>query len=231
MSRQAQRGFGSFAAIAASLVLLLLLVVAFVTWVAGEAETDSDCKVCQAAEAGDLAAVRAALVASRDADERRAQATSALDIAFNRLEIEGGAGARDIVLALLDAGADPDQSTSIAGGGLGGRSGRSGQSVSGSSGGTAYLLHAAERAVRVGDAALLDRFIAAGLDVKGKPGGAALTRAAAEGRLAMVQRLIALGAPVNHRHGDLGTPLAAAVHGRHREVAALLDQHGAREWQ
>ena len=75
------------------------------------------------------------------------------------------------------------------------------------------------------------RFIAAGLDVKGKPGGATLTRAAGEGHLAAVQRLVALGADVNHRHDDLGSPLAAAVHRRHRDVATFLDQHGAREWQ
>ena len=79
----------------------------------------------------------------------------------------------------------------------------------------------------------LDRFkrTFADIEVKGEPGGATLTRAAGEGHLAAVQRLGALGADVNHRHDDLGSPLAAAVHRRHRDVATFLDQHGAREWQ
>ena len=128
-------------------------------------------------------------------------------------------------------GADPNQFTSIARAGLGGRSGRPGNTVSGTGGGTASVIYAAERAIGLGDTALLERFIAAGLDVTGKPGGAALTRAAGEGHLGVVQRLITLGANVNHRHDDLGSPLAAAVHRRHRDVATLLDQHGAREWQ
>jgi len=230
MNPRREHGFGIIAAIVGG-VVLLLLAAGFVLWVAGDMETESTCSTCVAAEAGDLAGVQAALAATSDLDERRAEATSALDAALNYLEIEGDAGAREVVLALLDAGADPDQFTSIARSGLGGRSGRSGNTVSGSAGGTAYVLYAAERAVGVGDAPLLERFIAAGLDVTGKPGGAALTRAAAEGQLAVVQRLLDLGANVNHRHGDLGSPLAAAVHGRHREVAALLDEHGAREWQ
>ncbi|MBK9374851.1 MAG: hypothetical protein IPN03_14270 [Holophagales bacterium] len=230
MNPHRKRGFGAIAAIGGGL-LLLVLVAAFVWWVAGDAETESTCDTCRAAEVGDLAGVRSALAARTDLDARRAEATSALDAALNLLEIEGGTQARDIVLALLDAGADPSQFTSIARGGLGGRSGRPGNTVSGAGSGTAYVLYAAERAIGLGDAALLERFIAAGLDVTGKPGGATLTRAAAEGQLAVVQRLITLGANVNHRHDDLGSPLAAAVHRRHRDVATLLDQHGAREWQ
>lgn len=233
MNPHRERGVGTPAAIAAIAggLVLLVLVAVFVWWVAGGSETESTCDTCSAAEAGDLAGVRSALAARTDLVARRAEATSALDTALNHLEIEGGMEARDIVLALLDAGADPNQFTSIARGGLGGRSGRSGNTVSGTGGGTAYVLYAAERAIGLGDTALLERFIAAGLDVTGKPGGATLTRAAGEGQLDVVQRLITLGANVNHRHGDLGSPLAAAVHRRHRDVATLLDQHGAREWQ
>lgn len=233
MNRHRGRGFGTIAIVAAIAagVSLLVLVAVFVWWVSGGSETESSCDTCSAAEAGDLAGVRSALAARTDPGERRAEATRALDAALGYLEIEGGAEARDVVLALLDAGADPNQFTSIAGGGLGGRSGRPGNTVSGSAGGTAYVLYAAERAIGLGDTALLDRFLAAGLEVTGKPGGAALTRAAAEGQLAVVQRLITLGADVNHRHDDLGSPLAAAVHRRHRDVATLLDRHGAREWQ
>ena len=233
MNPRRERGFGTTATIAAigGGLVLLLLVAAFVWWVSGETETEPACDACSAAEAGDLAGVQSALAARTDLEERRAEATRALDAALTHLEIEGGAQARDVVLALLDAGADPNQYTSIARGGLGGRSGRPGNTVSQSAGGTAYVLYAAERAIGLGDSELLERFVAAGLDVKGKPGGAALTRAAGEGHLAAVQRLVALGADVNHRHDDLGSPLAAAVHRRHREVATLLDQHGAREWQ
>lgn len=230
MTPRRQRGVGALGFIAAG-VVLLALAAGFVIWVVGDTSTEQTCDTCVAAEAGDLAAVLQALAARSDPGERREAATSALDAALTRLEVDGGAGARDMVLALLDAGADPDQSTSLARSGLGGRSGRSGLGVSGSGGGTASLLYAAERVAGLGDAALLERFVAAGLDVKGKPGGAALTRAAGEGRRAVVERLIALGADVNHRHGDLGSPLAAAVHGRHRDVAALLDRHDAREWQ
>ncbi len=230
MNRHRGRGFGTIATVAAG-VSLLVLVAVFVWWISDGSETESSCDTCGAAEAGDLAGVRSALAARIDPGERSAEATRALDPALHQLEIEGGTEARDIVLALLDAGADPNQFTSIARGGLGGRSGRPGNTVSGSAGGTAYVLYAAERAIGLGDTALLDRFLAAGLEVTGKPGGATLTRAAAEGQLAVVQRLIALGADVNHRHDDLGSPLAAAVHRRHRDVATLLDQHGAREWQ
>lgn len=230
MSRHRERGFAIAAAVVLGLILLAL-VAAFVWWVAGDAETEAPCAACVAAEAGDLVGVRAALAARTDLDERREEATRALDAALEHLEIEGGADARDVVLALLDAGADPNQFTSIVRGGLGGRSGRPGKNVSQSAGGTAYVLYAAERAIGLGDSELLERFIAAGLDVKGKPGGATLTRAAGEGHLAAVQRLVALGADVNHRHDDLGSPLAAAVHRRHRDVATFLDQHGAREWQ
>lgn len=227
------RGFGTPAALAAVAggLSLLVLVALFVWWVSGGSETESTCDTCRAAEAGDLAGVRSALASRTDLVERRAEATRALDAALSHLEIEGGTEARDIVLALLDAGADPNQFTSIARSGLGGRSGRPGNTVSGTGGGTAYVLYAAERAVGLGDTALLDRFLAAGLEVTGKPGGATLTRACAEGQLAVVQRLIALGADVNHRHDDLGSPLAAAVHRRHPDVATLLDRHGAREWQ
>jgi hypothetical protein len=227
------RGFGTPAANAAIAggLSLLVLVAVFVWWVAGGSETESTCDTCLAAEVGDLAGVRSALAARTDPGERRAEATLALVAALDQLEIEGGTEARDIVLALLDAGADPNQFISIARSGLSGRSGRSGNTVSGTGGGTAYVLYAAERAIGLGDTALLDRFLAAGLDVTGKPGGATLTRASAEGQLAVVQRLITEGADVNHRHDDLGSPLAAAVHRRHRDVATLLDQHGAREWQ
>jgi ankyrin repeat protein len=233
MSPHRGRGFGTPAAIAAIAggVSLLVLVAVFVWWVAGGSETESTCDTCRAAEVGDLAGVRSALAARTDPGERSAEATLALVAALSHLEIEGGTEARDIVLALLDAGADPNQFISIARSGLSGRSGRSGNTVSGTGGGTAYVLYAAERAIGLGDTALLDRFLAAGLDVTGKPGGATLTRASAEGQLAVVQRLITEGADVNHRHDDLGSPLAAAVHRRHRDVAALLDQHGAREWQ
>lgn len=233
MNPHRERGVGTPAAIAAIAggLFLLVLVAAFVWWVAGGSETESTCDTCSAAEAGDLAGVRSALAARTDLVARRAEATSALDPALNHLEIEGGTEARDIVLALLDAGADPNQFTSIARSGLAGRSGRPGNTLSGTGGGTAYAIYAAERAIGLGDTALLERFIAAGLDVTGKPGGATLTRAAGEGQLAEVQRLITLGANVNHRHDDLGSPLAAAVHRRHRDVAALLDRHGAREWQ
>lgn len=233
MNPHRKRGFGTTATIAAIAggLVLLVLVAAFVWWVAGDAETESICDTCSAAEVGDFAGVRSALAARTDPDERRAEATRALDAALNHLEVEGGTQARDIVLALLDAGADPNQFTSIARGGLGGRSGRPGNTVSGSAGGIAYVLYAAERAIGLGDTALLERFLAAGLEVTGKPGGATLTRAAGEGQLAVVQRLVALGADVNHRHDDLGSPLAAAVHRRHRDVATLLERHGAREWQ
>ncbi|MBE2212309.1 MAG: hypothetical protein IAE82_00445, partial [Opitutaceae bacterium] len=131
------------AAIAGGLSLLVLVAV-FVWWVADDAETESTCNTCSAAEAGDLAGVRSALAARTDLDERRAEATSALDAALNHLEIEGGTEAREIVLALLDAGADPNQFTSIARSGLAGRSGRPGNTVSGTGGGTAYVLYAAE---------------------------------------------------------------------------------------
>lgn len=227
------RGFGTLATVAAIAggLFLLVLVAVFVWWVSGGEEPESTCDTCSAAEAGDLAGVRSALAARTGLGERRAEATRALDAALRHLEVEGGPEARDIVLALLDAGADPNQFTSIARGGLGGRSGRPGNTVSGSAGGTAYVVYAAERAIGLGDAELLERFLSAGLDVTGKPGGATLTRAAGEGHLAVVERLVTLGADVNHRHDDLGSPLAAAVHRRHRDVAALLDQHGAREWQ
>lgn len=230
MSRHSERGVGIIAVIVAGLVVLGL-AAAFVVWVVGDdSNGEAACAVCAAAETGDVAAVRAALAAIGDAEQRRDEATQAVDPALERLEIEGGTDAREMVLALLEGGADANQSIAITGGGLGGRSGRPGNTVSGVGGGTAYVLYAAERVAGLGDLPLVERFIAAGLDVTGTPGGAVLTTAAGEGHLEIVRRLIALGANVNHRHDNLGSPLAAAVHGRHRDVAALLDQHDAREW-
>lgn len=230
MSRHSERGIGIVAVLVAALVVLGL-AAAFVVWVVGDdSEVETACVVCTVAETGDAAAVRAALADIGDAGQRRDEATQALDPALNRLEIEGGTDAREMVLALLEGGADANQATAVAGGGLGGRSGRPGNTVSGVAGGTAYVLYAAERAAGLGDLPLVERFVAAGLDVTGEPGGAVLTTAAGEGHLEIVRRLIALGANVNHRHDNLGSPLAAAVHGRHRDVAALLDRHDAREW-
>lgn len=230
MKRRRERGGIPIAALGLGLGLLLL-VAGFVWWVGAEEPAPSSCEACLAAEAGELDGVRAALAAQATLEKRREEATRALDAALERLEVEGATNARELVLALLVAGADPNQFTLVAGVGLSGRSGQSGKTVAGRTGGPATPLYAAERAIGLGDMGLLERFIAAGLEVNGKPGGAALTRAAGTGHLAAVQALIRLGAPVNHRHDELGSPLAAAVHGRHREVAALLDLHDAREWQ
>lgn len=91
MNPHRERGFGAIAAIAAIAggLFLLVLVAVFVWWVAGDAETESTCDTCRAAEVGDLAGVRSALAARTDLDARRAEATSALDPALNHLEIEG----------------------------------------------------------------------------------------------------------------------------------------------
>lgn len=224
MIRHGERG-GVAIVLAVTIAVVLAGIGAFVLWFT--AESTVTCQSCAAAEDGDLSAVQAALAAITDADQRAADATSALDTALDALEIHAGTltDHRAIVLAMLAAGADPNVYTSLAG--SAGRTSPYGVSYGG---GGASTIHAAERVVRLGDDDLLDRFIRAGLDVKGQPGGAALTMAAAEGRLPVVQRLIALGADVNARHDDLGSPLAAAIHGRHAAVAAVLDARGAREW-
>lgn len=224
MSVRSDRG-GIAVILAVAIAVVLMGIGAFVLW--STADTTLTCRTCEPAEAGDLDAVTAALAGIADADERAADASNSLDTALDGLEIEpGAADRRAIVLALLEAGADPNTSVSLAGGG--GRTSAYGLTYGGADGGSA--LHAVERVVRLGDDELLDRFLAAGLDVKGRPGGAALTMAAAEGRLPLVKRLIDLGADVNARHDNLGSPLAAAVYGRHRDVAAWLDSAGAREW-
>jgi hypothetical protein len=205
-------------------VFVLATAAFFVVWFTIAANVT--CDACAPAEAGDLAAVRAALDGQADAPARAIQATRALDAALTGFETYGRLepDRRAIVLALLDAGADPDDSTSV------GSSGSRGSSGASRSGGTSRLHYAAERVVEANDAELLERFITAGLNVKGPPGGAALTAAAAEGHMDMLQRLIALGADVNFAHGAWGSPLGAAVHNRRRAIADALDRQGAREW-
>ena len=175
------------------------------------------------AEAGNLAGVTAALAAQSDTAERAQTATGALDVALTGFETHGRSepDRRAIVVALLQAGADPNDRTTTGGGG---DSRGSGISRSGTSG----IRYAAERVVHANDGDLLELLIAKGLDVKGAPGAAALTTAAADGRVGMVRRLVALGADVNPRNGR--SPLAEAIHGRHREVITVLDEKGAREW-
>ena len=175
------------------------------------------------AEAGDLAGVAAALAAQTDPVERARAATGALDVALTGFETSSR---------------DRDRPPRHRGGAAGGRRGperRDHDGAEAASRGTAIsrsgnsgVRYAAERVARANDDALLELFIAKGLDVKGAPGSAALTTAAAEGGVTMVRRLIALGANVNPHNGR--SPLAEAIHGRHRDVIALLDEKGAREW-
>jgi len=217
MSTQGRSVFELAALFTGGIVLLsaAVLVVFFMVWSGRSGAYDP-------AEAGDLAGVTAALAAQAAPEERARAATGALDVALTGFETSSRTevARRAIVVALLEAGANPNDATTTGGGGLRGTA----ISRSGSSG----LRYAAERVARANDDDLLELFIAKGLDVKGAPGGAALTAAAAEGRVTMVRRLIALGANVNPHLGR--SPLAEAIHGRHRDVIALLDEKGAREW-
>jgi hypothetical protein len=218
MSAQGRSVFEIAALFVGGIVLLsaAFLVVFFMLW-SGRSEAYDP------AEAGNLAGVTAALAAQAGPTERAQAATGALDVALTGFETHGRTdpARRAIVVALLEAGADPDDRTTTGGGGD-----SRGSSISRS--GTSGVRYAAERVVRAHDGDLLELLVAKGLDVKGAPGAAALTAAAAAGHLDMARRLVALGADVNPRNGR--SPLAEAIHGRHREVIALLDEKGAREW-
>ena len=210
--------------------LLLTLLLAVVTVPLGYAQTSPVGREQALADAtlkGDVERVRA-IIAAGALDFAKDVTAAGTTYPLTRFVIEVSQGALpgdgpragdtrvlEIVRALFAAGANPNFSWE--------------QSAARSTSSTTYWV--VERVAARDDTALLDVLIDAGLDVKGAGAGEALITAAERGHATVVARLIAAGADVNHRQRKSGrTALSEAVHMGRREVIALLDAAGAREW-
>lgn len=82
------------------------------------------------------------------------------------------------------------------------------------------------------DTALIDRFLARGLDVRGQGAGEALVAAARLRHLAVVRRLLEAGVPPNYvaSRAPRRTALAEAIQTLDTDLIAALEAKGAREW-
>jgi len=182
------------------------------------------CRLCDAVEARDLAAVRA-LLAQGEAVTARVLETAADPNRVVARTPPGGPEAidREIVDLLLENG-DPNARWMLAGSRL----------RSGSSSGSQKAVYLAEALMELwGDRAMVERLLARGLDVRGTPGGQALRQAVISRRPDAVRALLAAGAPVNHvgvNVLDRTTPLAEAIQTRDLALIALLESAGAVEW-
>jgi hypothetical protein len=126
-----------------------------------------------------------------------------------------------ILAQVFRHGCDPDESFAFPSGGGGGDSGGSGQSQSTLELAASCCLDAVETV------------LAAGATPGGRAGAGAMTVAIETRRrdtVAIVRRLIEVGADVNARDRRGRRPLAVAVGERNREVVELLERRGATEW-
>lgn len=127
---------------------------------------------------------------------------------------------RQLAEIMLGAGADPNFEWRSPGGNLRGRSGsQSERHVA------AVLLAKSD------DMTLVDLLSSRGFDARGRAGGEALCAAVQAQRVAVVQRLLGAGAPVNHISANEGlTALQAAIQTRNVPLIGVLEAAGAVEW-
>lgn len=197
-----------------------LVVAALLAWTG---RIEAKCALCETVKSGDPAAVRQALAAGVDVNERVHTLEGTrypFEVALGRLHppisagSPQGAAARAIVVLLLDAGADPNAEYTVTPGAF-------------SSGRPAIRIHPAERAAAAGDLDLMSALIAHGLDPQGRGAGMALIEAARGGQHELVGRLIDLGVDVNFRANGRDA-LAEAIQVDDKVLIALLEKAGAR---
>lgn len=173
-----------------------LLVLALALLTAGCVK-DQACALCDAVKAHDVDKVRA-LAAATPPRER----TWALGDALPLWEADP-----TILAALLDAGADPNGSTSFK------HDGRQ----------EAYFL---ELAAAYQKPAIVELFVAKGADVKGRPGGFALLMTISQGRPDNARLLLDAGAPIGFEwRGE--TALSESRRLGRTELTKLLTERGA----
>ncbi len=197
-------------------------LVVVVTAAVAACTQPSAARLCEAIEAGDLAAAQKALAAG-DTDMLRQQGLChpVFNVLYSRAA--SAASRQQILQAMFTAGLDPNATMS-----------RSGSSTSGpgnrrSSTTTHSLVEWA-----ADDAAIVELLLGAGLDTKTAGAGRAVASAAGSGTLDVVRLLVEAGASVNEPLLDqygLASPLTAlgrAIAGRHHEVITYLESKGAR---
>ncbi len=195
------------------------------------------CPLCDAVASGTVTQVQAAL--DQGATTTPAAWRAALESA--RGSTERDTPARAIVALLLDHGADPDDFWTPSGASSSRppdesslRLGNTTFTGGGSTRPSRRRVFAAEvAALRSADPALIDRFLAKGLEVQGRGAGEPLVSAARVRHLAILQRLLEAGVPPNYvaNEAPRRTALAEAIQTLDVALIAALEAKGAREWQ
>lgn len=218
-------------------LIVLVPVLGALGWVAFRLmQAPEPCPLCDAVASRDVAQVQAAV--GQGGKTTPAAWQAALEAARGSTERDTPALA--IVALLLDHGADPNDFWTPSGS----SSSRPADETSLRLGNTTFTsggstrpsrrrLFAAEvAALRSADPALIDRFLAKGLDVQGRGAGEALVSATRVRHLAIVQRLLDAGVPPNYVTNEVPrrTALAEAIQTLDVALIAALDAKGAREW-